>query len=77
MLYYEITQPFKDRTHGIIEPGIYCKDMYVPNKRLVPGMIIYMAERIWVEQDGTIEYIKNIHNYSVTVTVPVPSRTLP
>ena len=29
------------------------------NKQLVPGMIIYMAERIWVEQDGTIEYIKN------------------
>ena len=67
MIYYEITKPFRDLTHGIVSPGLYAQDRYVSNEQILPAIITYQAERIWLEQDNKVKYLKHRRFQDATV----------
>ena len=67
MIYYEINKPFRDLRHGNLGPGLYAQDRYVFNEQILPAIITYQAERIWLEQDNKVKYLKNRNFQDATV----------
>lgn len=60
MVYFELLVPYKERQGNQIEPGFYVSNAWVSDGVEITGRrITHVSERIWLEQDGKVKYVKN------------------